>query len=117
MAALTAPVLEAPLPLVCVSIYSENICKMPLEHFARCSRKWINDVKGGARHEFVSLPGLRRPLSREERAYRCPAGHSYDIAREGYTSSAAPQSKNTPPPPAMTEMAAARRDFPIQRVL
>lgn len=44
MAALTALVLEAPLPLVCVSIYSENICKMPLGILRLRSRKWINDV-------------------------------------------------------------------------
>ena len=25
------------------------------------------------------------PLVREERAYRCEKGHSYDLAREGYT--------------------------------
>lgn len=44
MAALTALVLEAPLPLVCVGIYSENICKMPLGILRLRSRKWINDV-------------------------------------------------------------------------
>lgn len=35
-------------------------------------------------------PVCGAPLDRGDRAYRCPAGHSYDIAREGYT---APQSK------------------------
>ena len=25
------------------------------------------------------------PLVREERAYRCEKGHSYDLAEEGYT--------------------------------
>ena len=44
MAALTALVLEAPLPLVCLGIYSENICKMPLGVMRLRSRKWINDV-------------------------------------------------------------------------
>ena len=44
MAALTALVLEAPLPLVCLGIYSENICKMPLGVLRLRSRKWINDV-------------------------------------------------------------------------
>ena len=44
MAALTALVLDAPLPLVCVGIYSENICKMPLGILRLRSRKWINDV-------------------------------------------------------------------------
>ena len=44
LAALTALVLEAPLPLVCLGIYSENICKMPLGVLRLRSRKWINDV-------------------------------------------------------------------------
>ena len=48
MAALTALVLEAPLPLVCLGIYSENICKMPLGVIRLRSRKWINDVTKGA---------------------------------------------------------------------
>ncbi len=46
-------------------------------------------------------PVCGAPLSREERVYRCPAGHSYDIAREGYTY-LLPPIKNTPPPPATT---------------
>ena len=30
-------------------------------------------------------PVCGAPLEREERVYRCPGGHSYDIAKEGYT--------------------------------
>lgn len=44
LTALTGLVLSAPIPLVCFSIYSENICKMPLGILRFCSRKWINDV-------------------------------------------------------------------------
>jgi putative MATE family efflux protein len=44
LTALTALVLNAPIPLVCFSIYSENICKMPLGILRLRSRKWINDV-------------------------------------------------------------------------
>lgn len=47
LAALTALVLDAPLPLVCLGIYSENICKMPLGIIRLRSRKWINDVTRG----------------------------------------------------------------------
>ena len=47
LAALTALVLDAPLPLVCIGIYSENICKMPLGIIRLRSRKWINDVTRG----------------------------------------------------------------------
>ena len=48
LAALTALVLDAPLPLICLGIYSENICKMPLGVIRLRSRKWINDVTKGA---------------------------------------------------------------------
>lgn len=48
LAALTALVLDAPLPLICIGIYSENICKMPLGVIRLRSRKWINDVTKGA---------------------------------------------------------------------
>ena len=48
LAALTALVLDAPLPLVCLGIYSENICKMPLGVLRLRSRKWINDVTRGS---------------------------------------------------------------------
>ena len=30
-------------------------------------------------------PACGRPLVRGERTYRCPGGHCYDIAKEGYT--------------------------------
>ena len=43
-AALAALVLDAPLWLIALGIYSENICKMPLGIFRLRSRKWINDV-------------------------------------------------------------------------
>ena len=46
LAAVTALVLEAPLPLVCFAIYSENIVKTPLGIWRLRSRKWINDVTG-----------------------------------------------------------------------
>ena len=44
LTALTALVLDAPIALVCFSIYSENICKMPVGILRLRSRKWINDV-------------------------------------------------------------------------
>ena len=56
-------------------------------------------------------PVCGAPLSREERAYRCPAGHSYDIAREGYTYLLPPNQKHSAAPGDDREMAAARRDF------
>jgi len=44
LTALTGLVLNAPIPLVCCAIYSENFCKMPVGIVRLRSRKWINDV-------------------------------------------------------------------------
>ena len=49
VSALAALVFNAPLPVVCLGIYSENLCKMPWGIHRLRSRKWINDVtQGGA---------------------------------------------------------------------
>lgn len=40
-------------------------------------------------------------LFREAHSYRCAAGHSYDIAKEGYTY-LLPPIRSTPPTPATT---------------
>lgn len=44
LTALSGLVFNAPVALVCMSIYSENICKMPLGVLRLRSRKWIKDV-------------------------------------------------------------------------
>ena len=51
------------------------------------------------------------PLTREERVYRCAAGHSYDIAKEGYTHLLPPNRKHSAAPGDDKGMAAARREF------
>jgi len=51
------------------------------------------------------------PLTREERTYRCPARHSYDISKEGYTHLLPPNRKHSAAPGDDKDMAAARRDF------
>jgi 23S rRNA (guanine745-N1)-methyltransferase len=51
------------------------------------------------------------PLDREERVYRCPKGHSYDIAKEGYTYLLPPNQKHSAAPGDDKGMAAARREF------
>lgn len=51
------------------------------------------------------------PLERIERTYRCPAGHSYDIAREGYTYLLPPNQKHSAAPGDDKGMAQARREF------
>ena len=39
---------DAPVAVVCLCIQTENICKMPWGIHRLRSRKWINDVTGGA---------------------------------------------------------------------
>ena len=56
-------------------------------------------------------PLCAKPLRREEQACRCPAGHSFDIAREGYTYLLPANRKHSAAPGDDREMAAARRDF------
>ena len=56
-------------------------------------------------------PVCGAPLTREEHAYRCPAGHSFDIAKEGYTYLLPPNQKHSAAPGDDKGMAAARRDF------
>ena len=51
------------------------------------------------------------PLAREERVYRCVNGHSYDIAKEGYTYLLPPNQKHSSAPGDDKGMAAARREF------
>ena len=46
--ALTGLLLGAPVAVVCLCIQTENICKMPWGIHRLRSRKWINDVTGGA---------------------------------------------------------------------
>ena len=44
LTAFFALVLKAPIPVICVGIYCENVCKMPLGFLRLRSRKWINDI-------------------------------------------------------------------------
>ena len=56
-------------------------------------------------------PICGEPLTREEREYRCPNRHSYDISKEGYTHLLPPNQKHSAAPGDDKGMAAARRDF------
>ncbi len=51
------------------------------------------------------------PLRREEQTYRCPNGHSYDIAREGHTHLLPANRKHSKMPGDDKGMANARRAF------
>ncbi len=56
-------------------------------------------------------PVCAAPLTREESAYRCGAGHNFDISKEGYTYLLPPNQKHSAAPGDDKGMAAARRDF------
>jgi 23S rRNA (guanine745-N1)-methyltransferase len=51
------------------------------------------------------------PLQRQARAWRCPAGHSFDIASQGYTHLLPVQQKRSRDPGDSKAMVAARRRF------
>lgn len=51
------------------------------------------------------------PLTREERAFRCPRGHSFDIARSGYCNLLQPQDSKSKHPGDPKEAVLARRRF------
>ena len=56
-------------------------------------------------------PLCAAPLMREERTYRCPNRHSFDIAKEGYTYLLPVNQKHSLAPGDDAGMARARRDF------
>lgn len=56
-------------------------------------------------------PVCGAPLERGAHAYRCPSGHSYDIAREGYAYLLPPNQKHSAAPGDDKGMAQARRDL------
>ena len=56
-------------------------------------------------------PLCRAPLKRAAGAYRCPGGHSFDVAREGYVHLLPPNRKHSALPGDDREMVLARRDF------
>ncbi len=59
----------------------------------------------------ILCPICGQELSRRERAYRCAAGHSFDIARQGYVNLLPVQQKHTLQPGDTAEQVLARRRF------
>lgn len=51
------------------------------------------------------------PLTREDRAFRCPRGHSFDVARSGYCNLLQPQDSRSKHPGDPKEAVLARRRF------
>ena len=69
-------------------------------------------------------PLCASPLERGERAYTCPKGHSFDVAREGYVHLLPTNRKHSPQPGDDRAMSAARGRFlaggwyePLRRAL
>ena len=56
-------------------------------------------------------PLCAAPLERGEHAYRCPGGHSFDRAKEGYVHLLPPNQKHSALPGDDRDMVLARRDF------
>ena len=60
---------------------------------------------------LFTCPVCGAPLTREAAAYRCPNGHSYDIAKEGHTHLLPVNRKNSKAPGDDKGMASARQAF------
>ena len=60
---------------------------------------------------LFTCPICGAPLTRETAVYRCPNGHSYDIAKEGHTHLLPVNRKNSKAPGDDKGMAAARQAF------
>lgn len=58
---------------------------------------------------YLACPHCAQALTRHERALRCPAGHSFDLAKQGYVSLLAGDAHTGTGDTA--EMVAARADF------
>lgn len=61
--------------------------------------------------QSLACPLDGAPLQRSGAAWRCPSGHSFDIAREGHTHLLPVQNKRSRDPGDSKEMVAARRRF------
>lgn len=60
---------------------------------------------------LLRCPLCAAPLERQERAYACPGGHSFDISREGYVHLLPPNRMHSKRPGDDKAMAAARSRF------
>lgn len=56
-----------------------------------------------------TVRGCRLPLAARDRSWTCPAGHTFDVAREGYVNLLQPQDRRSTSPGDAPVTAAARR--------
>ncbi|MEP4394915.1 putative RNA methyltransferase, partial [Marinobacter sp.] len=59
----------------------------------------------------LACPLDGEPLSQADTCWRCPAGHSFDVARQGYLHLLPVQNKRSLDPGDSKDMVAARRRF------
>lgn len=71
---------------------------------ARCGTATRVD---GDRSELLRCPHCAQPLRREERTWRCPSGHAFDVARQGYVNLLAGRSAHRGDTPEMLDARAA----------
>lgn len=62
-------------------------------------------------NSFFTCPLCGKPLEREPQLYRCPSGHCFDRAREGYVNLLPPNQRHSKAPGDDPNMAAARTRF------
>lgn len=60
---------------------------------------------------LLACPMDGLPLTREQSSWRCPSGHSFDIARQGYINLLPVQNKRSKDPGDSKEMVLARQEF------
>ena len=79
--------------------------------FAICRKICHNRDEVNLMTSLFRCPLCQAPLNRGERSYTCPQGHSFDIAREGYTHLLPANKKHSKNPGDDKAMVAARSAF------
>jgi len=89
----------------------------PFDHTARWNAATVEAWPQHKQHmnitpfQALACPLDGAPLQRHGTSWRCPAGHSFDIAAHGYTNLLPVQKKRSRDPGDSKEMVAARRRF------
>lgn len=69
------------------------------------------DSTPAAADSILRCPYCHKALQRQERTYRCPSGHSFDIARQGYANLLSSAQRRSKDPGDNRDMILARRRF------
>src|SRR5690606_16504733 len=76
-----------------------------------CPASRKHPMSGIQAFPFLACPLDGAPLQREGASWRCPSGHTFDVAAQGYTHLLPVQHKRSLDPGDSKEMVAARRRF------